>query len=717
MATALNKNLVEDTSKFINLYLNPQLQSKIQEIVRKNPKTTFRGRPIHIYMRVALSAMHHNDRTVTKNLYHGSKTDSESIITFFEKFETDQGFRNRTLKGLTTPQGINELHKNLTPIEVLTVNAIEEKSKGDRKQLREAYSKAEAFKPEIKTEEGAVKEVKPEQAVSTEPAVQETPLPTPIIPSGAPEKTGPFTQAPQVIARANTIVSKAVNSSIVKNLISRFQITARRFVAKHPELVASGVGAIIGGAAGYGVAGRGGAMLGMFGGGIAPQIVKGGGLGRVFGGMFSAGKIASTGGKLAKLGFGVSNPVGWAMLAADSKIGKKVIKRTFNQAKMIAIIVGAIIFAIPLMGFVSNLEKSTALLPPYDVDTNVEPTGTPPPSPTGVPIPGLELTKTGPNAVNNGENIKFTITAKYSGSGDIEIKDQINSSDGEILVDTITGTTKSANSNTIIWGLKGNSPNENGEYIFEFVTKPLRSNFYFKNKAVATDLTSYNNSDIAKILPDTEQTDLTIQKQKAVADLLRRPNIIQNISIYQEASRQTGVAWEILAGIHYREGGMGPSSSLASGRPIGQVEPDVRDCEEEYQPGRPYRVGNGCVFKNLLDTAIYAGDHFKGKNDGSAPSTLEELVGALSRYNGGGNANCGKLPTPYTGCPRLYSGEDDPYAVNLLDKKHEKMYVIYCTDYIDPINNGICPGGYRPDPNNVGVLSAIMGIVKYFNQN
>ena len=155
-----------------------------------------------------------------------------------------------------------------------------------------------------------------------------------------------------------------------------------------------------------------------------------------------------------------------------------------------------------------------------------------------------------------------------------------------------------------------------------------------------------------------------------------------NRSIYDAASSQTGVPWEMLAAIHYIEGACGTNKSLVSGRTIGTNEPDIvrgGGCSSKIsRPGIPVPLpAGGCGFYSLLDSAIYAGNHIKGKI-GKIPENFQELAKAFSRYNGGGNSNCGSTPYPY--CPELFEGEDDTYVVNMLDKKHETMYLVYCAD-------------------------------------
>ncbi|MFA9289051.1 MAG: hypothetical protein ACEQSA_04185 [Weeksellaceae bacterium] len=153
-----------------------------------------------------------------------------------------------------------------------------------------------------------------------------------------------------------------------------------------------------------------------------------------------------------------------------------------------------------------------------------------------------------------------------------------------------------------------------------------------------------------------------------------------NKTYYQSAATVTQVPWEILAGIHYREGGCSNNNSSVGGRQIGAVEPDVRSCGPSTQPGQPIPVPGGCGFRNLYDSLIYTGNHLKAKNGDEPPATFQALVTALSKYNGGGNSNC-RGGTPYTHCPAQFQGEDDVYPMNRFDERHTPMYLRYCADY------------------------------------
>lgn len=142
-------------------------------------------------------------------------------------------------------------------------------------------------------------------------------------------------------------------------------------------------------------------------------------------------------------------------------------------------------------------------------------------------------------------------------------------------------------------------------------------------------------------------------------------------AVYAEAEKVTGVSCVTLAAIHFMEGGNDPCLSLVSGRKLGVPEPDK----------------GGKVYSTLLETAIDAGYELAAKG-GTKNAPAASVIKAMSYYNGNGNANCRidwTLPnnvsiepkySAATGqCPPLFPGEDDPYAVSLLDTKHASMYL------------------------------------------
>ncbi len=150
-------------------------------------------------------------------------------------------------------------------------------------------------------------------------------------------------------------------------------------------------------------------------------------------------------------------------------------------------------------------------------------------------------------------------------------------------------------------------------------------------------------------------------------------------------SQKSTTACEILIGIHYVEAGWNTDGSFISGTTLGSPEPQVPPTAASCTAYGGTITDTGCVFNRLEDTAYYAGDHIKDKmaalvGSWRPPNNFNEMIGAMSLYNGGGNANCG-TGVPYTGpCPPP-TGIDDIYAVSHFDSAHATMYLVYCSDY------------------------------------
>lgn len=132
--------------------------------------------------------------------------------------------------------------------------------------------------------------------------------------------------------------------------------------------------------------------------------------------------------------------------------------------------------------------------------------------------------------------------------------------------------------------------------------------------------------------------------------------------VYAKISAETGVPCEVLAGHHFEEAttcftahGNPETCSVANGNPVneqGGLEATARS------------AANGLLRHPISNT--------------------EKLITAMSNFNGGGNSNCqlnfpgGNIP--YNNCPRDFIGEDDPYAVHMIDGAHNNMYQLYCGD-------------------------------------
>lgn len=200
--------------------------------------------------------------------------------------------------------------------------------------------------------------------------------------------------------------------------------------------------------------------------------------------------------------------------------------------------------------------------------------------------------------------------------------------------------------------------------------------------STTTQSTTINQTPASKgTTPDAPARDSQVSKAVSLqVDQILKANP-QDVSIYKQASQITGVPWELLAGIHYREGTMNRNKSLASGGTIGTRELAPTYCSGKYKGGvgDPVPIGSGCGFKTLLDSAVWAARHLKMKAAGDL-NGYQNIVAALAKYNGTGNQNCGK--TPYKSCPPKFKYEDHNYVLSKFDKRHETMYIVYCGDGI-----------------------------------
>lgn len=148
-------------------------------------------------------------------------------------------------------------------------------------------------------------------------------------------------------------------------------------------------------------------------------------------------------------------------------------------------------------------------------------------------------------------------------------------------------------------------------------------------------------------------------------------------------AQKSGVACELLVGIDYVEAGWNDTGTFIDGGSLGTIYP-VSNASLCTAYGGTWITGSGCKFDTLQSTAYYAGDVIKDKMSNLGfgwrpPANFQEMVGAMSLYNGGGNANCGT--TPYAGtCPPPWPGDDDAYVMTHFDSQHQTMYIRYCSD-------------------------------------
>jgi hypothetical protein len=180
---------------------------------------------------------------------------------------------------------------------------------------------------------------------------------------------------------------------------------------------------------------------------------------------------------------------------------------------------------------------------------------------------------------------------------------------------------------------------------------------------------------------------------------------------YAAAQEATGIPCEILAGIHYVEGGNDPTKSLWDGGAL-----------------------HGA---NLTEDAIFTAEEIRDSLDGvhgwpcPCDADLPGYVAAATLHNGPGNRNCnpeqpglycynagGYVPTRWRlggKCSPLQETdygplEDSLYALAYVDAKHEDMDIIFKTDYDGTCNSFFIP----PEPTQTpGVLAIAFALHKY----
>lgn len=140
------------------------------------------------------------------------------------------------------------------------------------------------------------------------------------------------------------------------------------------------------------------------------------------------------------------------------------------------------------------------------------------------------------------------------------------------------------------------------------------------------------------------------------------------IEAYEYAEKETGIPCEVVAGIHWTEGGNDPSKSVFDGGSLrGTLKEDAKAAMEHlitFWPG-------GFNKDNI---------------------TYEALTTAIGGYNGPGNMNCSydqsnnQRQTRWRmggKCEAKFQSEDHPHPLGWIDERHSDMDLIYCLDYTE----------------------------------
>ena len=134
------------------------------------------------------------------------------------------------------------------------------------------------------------------------------------------------------------------------------------------------------------------------------------------------------------------------------------------------------------------------------------------------------------------------------------------------------------------------------------------------------------------------------------------------IEAYEYAEQETGIPCEVVAGIHWTEGGLNANQSVFD--------------------------GGGLRGGSIKEDAKLAMQHLIEKFGGSFDRNnieYEALVAAVGAYNGLGNQNCGKETRWLNGgkCPSQFTSEDHPHPLAYIDERHSDMDLIFCLDYVE----------------------------------
>lgn len=134
------------------------------------------------------------------------------------------------------------------------------------------------------------------------------------------------------------------------------------------------------------------------------------------------------------------------------------------------------------------------------------------------------------------------------------------------------------------------------------------------------------------------------------------------VEAYEYAEQETGIPCEVVAGIHWTEGGLNPEQSVFDGGALrnGSLKEDAKAAMEHLISKWPSTFD-----KNNIE--------------------YEDLAKAIGAYNGEGNLNCAKETRWLNGgkCPAKFSYEDHPHPLAWIDERHSDMDLVFCLDYVE----------------------------------
>lgn len=151
-------------------------------------------------------------------------------------------------------------------------------------------------------------------------------------------------------------------------------------------------------------------------------------------------------------------------------------------------------------------------------------------------------------------------------------------------------------------------------------------------------------------------------------DIIKSIQALQ--SQYEQASTATGVPWQLLAAIHYRESNNDPNRDMQAGNPIGGPYTNAAT----YPYGHPTSIEQSAEFaaKQLIE-ASKTGVVKKPINTTSPDP--EAIKDTLFSYNGRADAYA-QQAAQLGFDPKTQPYEGSPYVMNNFDAKHTDMKII-----------------------------------------
>lgn len=201
--------------------------------------------------------------------------------------------------------------------------------------------------------------------------------------------------------------------------------------------------------------------------------------------------------------------------------------------------------------------------------------------------------------------------------------------------------------------------------------------FYDKSDGICEGMGSFSIGDGELPAETTRYLDNSGVREKAA----------NNLDRYEYAASQTGLPWQAIAALHYREAGLRSKGSILNGQ-------EIKDTPYTNVDGRTIYPDINEDAKSAAETLVKMAKNVY-EVELSTSSDIEAFGKAFLSYNRGYMYKNSKPETPYT---------DSPYVMNGLDENHQKMTWKHADSYYgDKKLNGL-EGSIDPRPGALAVM-------------